>query len=61
MSGPYEKRAHLWIAPYPGQGRDRMCKHCGVRMSVAGKDSECGAVDTDEPQKTVDDYDPFSA
>jgi len=60
MNGAYVKKSHEWIAPPPGQGRERMCKHCGARIS-AGKDTECGGVDApDAVQPTEAEYDAYA-
>lgn len=61
VSGAYHKRAHEFVAAPPGAGPGKVCKHCGARMHVVGRDSHCGAVDDGPPiVATRSDYDPFA-
>ena len=52
---------HIWAAPPPGQGgrTQRVCRKCGQRMTVTGKDSLCPGKHSSAVAETRQDYDPF--
>lgn len=56
MTGIYTERQHVWGEALPGQGKQRVCKACGCRESVAP--TSCVG-DTPVPEhRTVHEYDP---
>ena len=52
---------HIWSSPPPGQGgrTQRVCKKCGQRLTIVGKDSLCPGKHSSAMAETIHDYDPF--
>lgn len=58
---PDVRAKHVWSEPPAGQGSrtQRICKKCGQRMTVVGRDSMCGGRHSVAVAETQHDYDPF--
>ena len=55
-------KQHVWTPPPAGQGRDAICKSCGVRRSVADADPKGSACPGANRRVAVEvhwDYEPM--